>query len=195
MGGVNRTLTAEVFTANQHYIRKFPFRAASYLDRLVASKWGLETVPKLKAAATSTAPVTRDNEKAVWKSESDAGVIRLKLYDGRTVNLTEKVFHAHTTSKSDNRIVHWSSLREALLSPDEIWLNSGVSGTRYNSSTLIKYYSDKVIVANYQVDRGQLVLKTWYEMQTTHTGKSKFDLERIWNQRRRGLLIKKPGRD
>ena len=187
--GVNRALTAEVFNANQHYIRKFPFRAASYLDTLVASKWGLDTVPKLKAAAATTAPVTKDTEKAVWAAESQGKVITLKLYDGRSVELTQQAFNA-VTAKSDNRISHWSSLKETLLAPDEVWINSGLSGSRYNSYTLLKYYKDKVIVANYQVNGGRLQLDTWYEMPTVRAGNRKVDLEKSWNQRRRGLLIK-----
>lgn len=186
--GVNRALTAEVFNANQHYIRKFPFRAASYLDTLVASKWGLDTVPKLKAAAATTAPVTKDTEKAVWAAESQGKVITLKLYDGRSVELTQQVFNA-VTAKTDNRISHWSSLKETLLAPDEVWINSGLSGSRYNSYTLLKYYKDKVIVANYQVKDGRLQLDAWHELPTTKAGNRKVDLEKSWNQIRRGLLI------
>lgn len=35
--GVNRALSAEVFTANQMYVRKFPSKAASYLNKLLAN--------------------------------------------------------------------------------------------------------------------------------------------------------------
>ncbi len=190
--GVNRALTGEVFTANQMYIRKFPTKAASYLKKLTAEKWGLQTVPKLKEAAAGNMPLFTESAESVWKNESKNNILPLKIYDGRTLELDKKSFAAHTTKK-DNRINLWVALRANLLSPDEIWLND-YSSTRFDNFNLIKYYRDKVIVANYKIEKKRLVLKTWYEMQTTHKVNMKPDLKKeIWDKRRRGLLIKKPG--
>jgi hypothetical protein len=38
--GVNRAKEAEVFTANQMYIRKFPNQAAKLLDKVTSADWG-----------------------------------------------------------------------------------------------------------------------------------------------------------
>jgi SPP1 gp7 family putative phage head morphogenesis protein len=190
--GVNRALTAEVFSANQMYIRKFPTKAASYLNKLTSEKWGLQTIPKLKEAAGSVMPVSTIGESEIWKNESKDGIISLKLYDDRTLELSEKSFIKHTKNKKDNRINLWSALKETLLNPNEIWLNDN-SSPRFDNFNLIKYYNDKVIVANYKVEKGKLVLKTWYELQTEHIGNMKPDLKKtIWDKKRRGLLIKRP---
>ena len=50
--GVNRAETAEIFTANQMYIRKFPDRAASLLGKLHCQHYGLPSFGKRLAAAT-----------------------------------------------------------------------------------------------------------------------------------------------
>ena len=54
--GVNRAVLPQVFDENQFYIRKFPGKAAKYLDRLGASDFGLPAVSKGKAAATQHVP-------------------------------------------------------------------------------------------------------------------------------------------
>lgn len=190
--GVNRALTAEVFQANQMYIRKFPNRAASYLDKLTAEKWGCSTVPKLKAAAKTTMPVTENSAEAIWNAESSEGIIRLKNYDGRSLELSKKTFSHHTT-KSSNRIALWDGLKEALLDPDEVFLNNYHSRL-YDNYVLVKYYRDKVIIANCRVENNKLALKTWYEMQTTQPSNKKIDLNKLWQMHRHGLLIKKPDR-
>lgn len=48
----NRGETAEVFSKNQHYIRKFPDKAASLLGDLHYNDYGLESFGKKAAAAT-----------------------------------------------------------------------------------------------------------------------------------------------
>jgi len=189
--GVNRALTAEVFDANQMYIRKFPAKSASYLRKLTSDKWGLRSVPKLKEAAKTNAPVFTGTAEGVWQQENVDGIIKLNIYDGRTLEIDNRKFNVHT-SKRDNRISLWTALKDTLMNPDEIWLNDYTSN-RFDNINIIKYYRDKVIVANYKVEKKKLVLKTWYEMQTVQ-GKNKADLKKdIWDKRRRGLLIKKPG--
>ncbi|MFR4236756.1 MAG: phage minor head protein, partial [Alistipes onderdonkii] len=59
--GVNRAETAEVFTANQMYIRKFPDRAASLIGKLYCQHYNLPSFGKRLAAATeSFRPFTGD---------------------------------------------------------------------------------------------------------------------------------------
>lgn len=190
--GVNRGKTGEVFSANQMYIRKFPNQAARHLNQLTADKWGMESVPKQMAKAEQVIPVQAQPAPVVWEQAASEGVISLPDYRGRTIVLEKKQFDSHTTGKgSDDRIVYWDAMLETLLHPDEVWLNDDIKKNVYDTYSLLRYYQDGVIVANYRIEDDKLVLKTWYLMRTTQDPNKRIDLKKIWDKRRRGLLIKK----
>lgn len=190
--GVNRGKTAEVFNVNQMYIRKFPNQAARYLDKLTADKWGIESVPKQMEKAMQPIPIQKKTAPSIWERTANEGVISLPDYRGRIIVLEKKQFDSHTTGKgSDNRIVYWDAMCETLLNPDEVWLNDDIKKNVYDTYSLIRYYQDGVIVANYRIEEDKLVLKTWYLMRTSKDPNKRIDLKKIWDKRRHGLLIKK----
>lgn len=190
--GVNRCATGEVFTANQMYIRKFPQQASRRLNELTADKWGQDTVPHLIQKADKPMPVTEEAEDVIWQQNSSEGVISLPDYQGRTITLVKSQFDSHTSGKGrDNRIPYWAAMQEALLQPDEVWLNDDIKKGVFDTYNLIRYYNDGAIVVNFRIDDDKLLLKSWYELTTQVPEGRKVQLKRIWDKRRRGLLIKK----
>jgi SPP1 gp7 family putative phage head morphogenesis protein len=188
--GVNRALTGEVFTANQMYVAGFPGNAGAKLNVLTAEKWGFGEVPDLMTASSSLTPPFSGTAAEVWKKESSDGILKLQIYNGRYVEMNKRSFDHHTSRKKENRISLWAAMKETIISPDEIWLNNNMSDA-YDNYNLLKFYKDKVIVVNYKVEGGKLLLKTWYEMVTDLPG---VDLKNtVWNKRRCGLPIKKSG--
>lgn len=130
--GVNRCNTAQVFTANQMYIRKFPGQGAARINRMTAEKWGLPDVPKMKEEAERHMPPRQDyDESKIWKEQAEDDVIRLKDYRGREIVLTRKQFLSHTSGKGrDNRIALWDAMLDTLQHPDEAWLNNEIEKKR-----------------------------------------------------------------
>ena len=196
--GVNRCDTAQIFTADQMYIRKFPEHSASYLKKLTADRWKLPTVQKMKQEAGTDMPRTERNEQEVWDAYSRDGRISLTDYDGRTVVIDEKQFLSHTTGKGrDNRIWLWDAMLDTLQNPDEVWLNNEIEknaqekAEELNTYCLMKFYRDEVVAVNYRIEGEELVLKTWYVMQTNLNKTIEYMRKRIWDKRRFGLLIKK----
>ena len=171
--GVNRCDTAQIFTADQMYIRKFPEHSASYLKKLTADRWKLPTVQKMKQDAETDMPRVEHSEQEIWDTYSRDGRIRLTDYDGRTVVIGREQFFSHTSGKGrDNRIWLWDAMLDTLQNPDEVWLNNEIEknaqekAEELNTYCLMKFYRDEVVAVNYRIEGEELVLKTWYIMQT-----------------------------
>ena len=191
--GVNRCDTAQIFTAGQMYIRKFPEHSASYLKKLTADRWKLPTVQKMKQEAQADMPprVERDAER-FWEENAVDGRISLTDYDGRTVVIDREQFFSHTTGKGrDNRIWLWNAMLDVLQNPDEVWLNDEIKPDDLDTYCLMKFYRDEVVAVNYRIEGEELVLKTWYIMQTNLDRTIAYMKKKIWDRRRRGLLVKK----
>lgn len=197
--GVNRCDTAQIFTADQMYIRKFPEHSASYIKKLTADRWKLPTVQKMKQEAQADMPprVERDAER-FWEENAVDGRISLTDYDGRTVVIDRDQFFSHTTGKGrDNRIWLWDAMLDTLQNPDEVWLNNEIEknaqekAEELNTYCLMKFYRDEVVAVNYRIEGEELVLKTWYIMQTNLNKTIEYMRKRIWDKRRFGLLVKK----
>lgn len=191
--GVNRCDSAQIFTANQMYIRKFPHHASSYLGRMTADRWNLPGVPEMKKDASGIIPLSERSEQEVWEALAENNKIILKDYNDREIVIEKKQFDSHTTGKGrDNRIKYWDAMLETLQKPDEVWLNDEIKHNLLDTYCLLKYYEDEVLAVNYRIEGEQLVLKTWYIMQTKKPANRKVNLKKeIWDKRRRGLLIKK----
>nr|DAP56154.1 MAG TPA: portal [Caudoviricetes sp.] len=191
--GVNRCDAAQIFTANQMYIRKFPQQASSYLEKMTAERWNLPKVQEMKESANGTIPITVQDEIEIWDKYADGNLIRLEDYNRKEIVIERKQFMSHTSGKGrDNRIKYWDAMLETLQHPDEVWLNDEIKHDWLDTYCLLKYYEDEVLAVNYRIEGEQLVLKTWYIMQTKAPGNRKVNLKKeIWDKRRRGLLIKK----
>ena len=190
--GVNRCDSAQVFTADQMYINKFPGQSSGSMGKQTAPKWGLESVPANMEKKPEKIPRTEKSERQVWDEMEQDGVITLPDYQGRNIIVEKKQFDSHTTAKGrDNRIHLWDAMLETLQSPDEVWLNDEIKKNELDTYSLLRYYNDGVIVVNYRIEDEKLLLKTWYEMVTRLPKGKREQLQKIWDKRRHGLLIEK----
>ncbi len=188
--GVNRAETAEVFTANQMYIRKFPDRAASLVGKLYCQHYGLPSFGKRLVAATeSFRPFTGD--AAAWFAQNS----RFKDFSGKTVELAAKTFSTHTAGKyAATRVPLLGAIGDILKSPDEVWLNN-YDGKMFDCYNFVKFYQDKVLNVVCRIENGKtLGIKTWFEVEQQPSTKRGKKISRDKDPRlkyRRGLLVKK----
>lgn len=188
--GVNRAETAEVFTANQMYVRKFPDRAATLVGKLYCQHYGLPSFGKRLAAATeSFRPFTGD--AATWFAQNR----RFEDFSGKTVELAAKTFSTHATGKyAATRVPLLDAIGDVLKSPDEVWLNN-YDGKTFNCYNFVKFYQGKVLNVVCRIEKGKtLGIKTWFEIEQQPATKSGKKISRDKDPRfkyRRGLLVKK----
>lgn len=187
--GVNRAESAEVFTANQMYIRKFPDRAASLVGKLYSQHYGLPSFGKrLAAAVESFQEFTGD--AAAWFAKNS----RFMDFSGKTIGLTDKTFKTHTTGKyAPTRVPLLESIAEVLKTPDEVWLNN-YDGKLFNCYNYLKFYRGKVLNVVCQIENGKIGIRSWFEIAQQPATKSGKKISRDKDPRlkyRRGLLVKK----
>lgn len=181
--GVNRAVASQVFSENQFYIRKFPQKAAKYLDRLGAADFGLSGISKGKAAAVQNVPRFEGTAQEWFAARQQGGTVRIEDYNGRPLKLTGQNFRRHTTGSHQGRVAYLDCVAQVLKNPDEIWLNSEKAGQPYTNYTLVKYYRDEVLVVCCRIENGKTnEIRTWFPL---HMDKA------VINKTRRGLLIYK----
>lgn len=186
--GVNRAIKAEVFTANQMYIRKFPNKASKLLGKLFYNDWDLDPIEKkIMASVSSFTPYAGTAEE--WYSKHfNNHLAKFEDYKNRTIWLTEKVFRTHTSSKYLERVQYLESLKDVIANPDEVWLNDYL-GQFFDNLILIKFYSQFALAVVTRVERGMIELKTWFKIETGSKNANRLKNPK-WAYRR-GLLIKK----
>ena len=181
--GINRAELRQVFTANQFYIRKFPDKAARYLDRLGAPDFGLGSAARRKAQAQQSAPRYEGAPQEWFGSREQDGKVVLTDREGRRVILSRRSFDTHTTGSHKDRVQYLDAMREALHDPDEIWINNENPGQPYNNYTMLKYYRDEIVVACCRIVDGKVnELRTWFPLRMK---------KEVIAKHRRGLLVYK----
>lgn len=185
----NRSKTAEIFSKNQQYIRKFPDKAAKYLGKLYYNDYGLDSLKKKISQSTTPLPVYA-GDPALWFASNQV----LSDHMGRRLVMTEKVFKSHTTGSHANRIPLLGCIRDILNNPDEIWLNDYDKSGTFTNLNFIKFYEDKAINVICEIKDGKVYqVRTWFEICLSPNTKVKGPAGRakdpIWRYRR-GLLIK-----
>lgn len=187
--GVNRAETAEVFTANQMYIHKFPDRAASLVGKLYCQHYGLPSFGKrLAEAVESFREFTGD--ATAWFAQN----ARFTDFSGKTIELSAQTFKTHTTGKyAPTRVPLLGSIAEVLKTPDEVWLNDYDSKV-FNCYNYLKFYQGKVLNVVCKIDNGKIGIRSWFEVAQQPATKSGKKISRDKDPRlkyRRGLLVKK----
>lgn len=179
--GVNRAVLPQVFDENQFYIRKFPGKAAKYLDRLGASDFGLSAVSKGKAAATQYVPRFTGTAGEWFDSRQRQGKVTLMDRNDRQVVIEKVNFDRHTTGSHRSRVEYLDCLSQILKNPDEVWINNERAGKPYDNYTLIKYYRDEVVVVCCRISDGELnTVRTWFPLRMK---------KEVITKHRRGLLV------
>lgn len=188
--GTNRAESAEVFTANQMYIKKFPNLAASLVGKLYASHYGLDTFGKRLEQATEVFTEFKGNASG-WLAKNS----RLKDFSGKTVELPGQTFKEVTTGVNGAvRVSLLTCIPDVLKSPDEVWINN-YKGRAFNSYNYIKFYQGKAVNVVCSIRDGKAIaIDTWCEIEqnpkTAGGKKVSKDNDPRWKYRR-GLLIKK----
>ena len=187
----NRSETAQIFTKDQQYTRKFPGKAAKSLLELYAPDYGLDSLSKRIAASIIPRPVYAGSPED-WYSAHPV----LEDYLGRKVTLRHKVFSFHTTGSHAHRVPYLDCVTETLRKPDEVWLNNYAKGTdAFTNLNFIKFYEDVAVNVVCEVREGRVYeVKTWFEICADPKGKSPSRASRSKDPRwkyRRGLLIKR----
>jgi SPP1 gp7 family putative phage head morphogenesis protein len=179
----NRAESNEVFSGNQFYIRKFPNKAAKYLDRLGAADFDLKGVSKYKAEAAQTVPRYIGTPEEWFAARAKDRQVVLEDRNGRKLILPEKGFRTHTTGSHAGRTEYLESLPQTLKAPDEVWINNQRPGAPYDNYTLIKYYQDEVVVVCCRVTKGNVnEVVTWFPLRMK---------KEVITKHRRGLLVYK----
>lgn len=186
----NRGESAEIFNKNQQYIRKFPEKAAKYLGSLYYNDYGLDSIGKKAAAATTPFPVYAGDPGA-WFASNNV----FEDYMGRKLILKEKVFKFHTTGSHSHRVPLLGCIREVLKDPDEVWLNNYGKDGSFNNLNFIKFYDGKVMNVICDVKDGSVYqITTWFEIELNarikNPSRSSRRIDPRWRYRR-GLLLKK----
>ncbi len=188
--GINRADEAQVFTANQMYINKFPDMSSKILEKITPKEWGVkESLDTLMREAANKVPKyagTADEWFEANKvTENGEDILNVLDYAGRAWRMTKKAFITHTTDKIKKRAFRTeflNAIKEIAAEPDEVWLGRELKDRKnkiktINNHVMIKFYKDKTIAVVGKLEKSKLTLKTWYIV------KDKFV--------RRGMLIRK----
>lgn len=188
--GINRADVAEVFTADQMYIRKFPDMSSKTLEQITPREWGVgESLDTLKREAESEVPKYEGSAEAWFEAnkvvEAGTELLKVKDYAGRVWQMGKKAFTIHSTDmvkKRRFRTEFLDAIREVAAAPDEVWLarerKDRINKVKaIDNYVMIKYYKDEAIAVAGKVDKSKLTLKSWYVLKDKNA--------------RRGLLIKK----
>lgn len=185
--GVNRALTNEVFTENQFYIRKFPGKAAKYLDQLGPADYGLRGISNYIRTAVQKVPEYGGTAGEWFTRRQAEGMVLLEDYNGRRLALSSRTFRTHTTGKYEGRVAFLDSVPQVVQDPDEVWINNLRRGQPYDNYTMLKYYQDGVMIVCSRLEGGSMNnIKTWFPLTLD---------KKIIGRYRRGLLIHKKASD
>lgn len=189
---INRADRAQVFDADQMYIRKFPDNAASYMDKVKPDKWGLSNSMKQLQKDSGIEIITyTGTAEEYWEAHKTVidgkEYLVLEDYLGRKWRMDKKGFIAHSTGSHAARIQFLNEINDIAMNPDEVWLgrdhaniqSDDMKLTNYN---MLKHYKDKTLVVSCKVEDDMFLFKTWF-----HVGESKIVRDKI----RSGLLIRK----
>jgi len=188
--GINRANEAEVFTANQMYIHKFPNMSSKTLEKITPQEWGVrESVDTLKREAKNEVPKYEGSADEWFEAnkvvEDGTELLKVEDYIGRVWQMAKAAFVTHSTNavkKRGFRTEFLNAIREVAASPDEVWLarerKDRINKVKaIDNYVMIKYYKDEALAVAGKVDKSKLTLKSWYVLKDKNA--------------RRGLLIRK----
>ena len=157
--GVNRCNTAQVFTANQMYIRKFPGQGAARINRMTAEKWGLPALSELRRSTGKQLPISDTTELPE----------QLTDYRSRTVRVD--------SDQLDSRLSE--AIKETLAHPHEVWLNDSDRKGHLDTYRILRHYNDRTMMVCLRIENDELVM----------TDARKLDEKKDMSRFRAGLLV------
>lgn len=184
--GINRAMSAELFSENQMYIRKFPQQASTLLKDVNYETFGIKPMDVLRSESENILPAYTGTAIDFFKQLiREDGKTFLKDYNGRSVLFDEAAYlKANVGDKLEERIALLNGVDETLKTPDEVWVNN-YAGKLFNQYVFLKHYSDQTLAVISEIKEGIVYqVRTWFKVEET-VPNTKY---------RRGLLIKKPGK-
>jgi hypothetical protein len=188
--GINRANEAEVFTANQMYIHKFPSMSSKTLEKITPQEWGVrESVDTLKREAKNEVPKYEGSADEWFEAnkvvEDGTELLKVEDYIGRVWKMAKAAFVTHSTNavkKRGFRTEFLNAIREVAASPDEVWLarerKDRINKVKtLNNYVMVKFYKDIALAVVGKLEKSKLTLKSWYVLRDKAP--------------RRGLLIRK----
>ena len=191
--GINRGLSAEVFTANQMYIKKFPNQSSKVVEKITPREWGVnESIDTLMRESKDkigrfegTADEWFEKNKTVVDGVE---VLQVEDYEKRVLTMPKKDFDSHTSNTNKTRGFRTEFLdviHDIAANPDEVWLGRDRQARSnlikdINNYVMIKFYQDATLAVVAKLEKSVLKLKTWFVVKDKSV--------------RRGLLIKKKSR-
>ncbi|MCR5191361.1 MAG: hypothetical protein K6C07_08165, partial [Bacteroidales bacterium] len=181
---INRAIKAEVFTANQMYIKNFPNQAASYMDKVSPEDWEIiadrEILQKKSGTAFTKYEGTAD---AYWEEHktviNKTEYLVLEDYLGRKWGMDRVAFNIHTTNKRKHRatrVDYLNEIQNIVMNPDEVWLHRTDESFFNNVKTLdnyvfIKYYDGITLAVAGKIKNDNFVFATWFPVMSDNVRK------------------------
>ncbi|MCD8081885.1 MAG: minor capsid protein [Bacteroides sp.] len=180
---VNRAELAEVFAADQMYIRKFPDMAAKYLGKLGHKEYGLPSfAARTKAATTTLTGFT--GEPADWIANN----AEIRDFAGKAVTIPGKTFLSQTSGDyGPTRVNLLGHLQEVLKNPDKVWFSG--TGKTFDRYRYLKFFQGRAVVVECGISGQSFDVLSWDEV-----GRPSGKVPRNQDPQivlRSGLLIKK----
>ncbi|MDN5291787.1 MAG: hypothetical protein PWQ06_2026 [Anaerophaga sp.] len=182
--GINRAVTAQVFTANQMYLNKFPTRAGKLLKDVNYRTYNLGSFEQNRQQKTSEYMRYQGSAEAfLTNQEQENDLFLFRDYNERRVVFDYPAYQKNHKKVYAERTEYFPAMKEALKMPDEVWISA--THNNLNTYNFIKYYRDVTIAAVAEVKGGNIYrIRTWFPV--NENNKKALQL-------RSGLLIKKGG--
>ena len=180
--GVNRAMSAQVFTVNQNYIAKFPQQAQKLLRNVNFRTHGMGSFEKNRLSKTEHYEPYKGAAKSFLDSlEHEGDAILFRDYNDRKIAFFEADYLSGHADKYAQRIAYFPALKNALKQPDEVWITT--TKNNLNTFSFIKYYNNVSVVVIAEIKEGHIYrIRTWFPIDENN--KKALQL-------RQGLLIKK----
>ena len=175
--GINRAINAEVFTANQMYIKNFPNQAASYMDKVSPKDWGIELdIKQLQEKSGISVNTYHGTPEEYWETHKTfidgKEYLVLEDYIGRKWRMDRKAFDAHTTNKFKKRaerVDYLDEIADIAMNPDEVWLgrdnvNKQSKNMWLTNYIMVRHYSGESLAVAGKIENGEFVFKSFYKI-------------------------------
>ena len=174
---INRAIKAEVFTANQMYIKNFPNQAASYMDKVSPEDW--EIYPEIKQLqkkieiSVNTYTGTHEEYWESHKSVIDGKeYLVIEDYLGRKWRMDRETFDIHTTDrfkKRAERVKFMNEIASIAMDPDEVWLGRDAMSKKKGQLNLdnyffVKHYKDVSLALRLYLKDDTFEFRSWFEV-------------------------------
>ena len=174
---INRADRAQVFDADQMYIRKFPDNAASYMDKVKPDKWGLSnSMKQLQKDSGIEINTYTGTAKEYWEAHKTVidgkEYLVVEDYLGRKWRMDRKTYDIHSTDIWKNRAERVEFLNEIAsiaMDPDEVWLGRDAmrkkKGTRnLDTYFFVRHYTKKSLALRLYLKDDIFEFRSWFEV-------------------------------